>query len=801
MRIDVIGGGPAGLYSAILAKKSMPKAEVNVVERNRADDTFGFGIVLSDETLNNLRLADEPSYHDIAVNFAYWDDIYTHYKGTVHKSSGHGFSGIKRLALLQILQRRAAALGVNVTYQAEDKGLAAHRGADLIVAADGIGSAVRESLKEHFKPDVDLRPNKFVWLGANMNLPGFTYSFQENKDGIWNLHAYQFTEGECTLVVETTDAAFKNSGLAIDDEKATAAYIEKIFAAELRGPDGKQNKVLTNRSFWRNFPTIKCATWHCENVVLLGDAAHTAHFSIGSGTKLALEDAIALHKAVMANPGHIKVALGAYETARREEAARIQHSASVSLGFFENVGRFWHMDPVQFNFALMSRSKQITYENLRLRDPALIRDLDAWWAKEVARTEQLTLPKNFTPPPPLFSPFSLRGMKLFNRVVVSPMCQYAAVEGAPTDWHMVHYGARALGGAGLVYTEMTCVAADARISPGCAGMYAPEHARQWTRIVDFVHTQSDAKICLQLGHAGRKGSTQLAWEKIDRPLPEDSPQSPKRNWPILSASPLPYYPGVSQVPREMDRADMDRVRDQYVAAARMAVDCGFDMLELHMAHGYLLASFISPVTNRRKDEYGGSLENRLRYPLEIFDAVRALWPADKPMAVRLSLTDWMPGGLSAADAVATAKLLKARGCDLVDCSTGQTDPASRPVYGRMYQAVFAEQIRNEAGIATMAVGAITSADQVNTLVASGRADLVALARPHLANPNFTLHAAADYAAAGYALPAVAWPKQYEPGAQQLKGLAVRAREDAAQKQQQVKPPKPERAKKRAPTWR
>ena len=798
MRFDVIGGGPAGLYFAILAKKSMPQAEVNVTERNRADDTFGFGIVLSDETLNNLRLADEPSYHDIAINFAYWDDIYTHYKGTVHKSSGHGFSGIKRLALLQILQRRAAALGVNIVYQADDKGLAAHSGADLIVAADGSASAVRESLKSHFKPSVDLRPNKFVWLGANMNLPGFTYSFRQNEHGIWNLHAYQFTEGECTLVVETTDAAFKQAGLAIDDEKATAAYIERVFADELRGPDGKQNKVLTNRSFWRNFPTIKCATWHYDKVVLLGDAAHTAHFSIGSGTKLALEDAIALHKAVMANPGHIKVALDAYQTARREEVEKIQHSANVSLGFFENVARFWHMEPVQFNFALMSRSKQITYENLRLRDAGLIRDLDAWWAAQVAKTENIALPKNFSPPPPMFSPFSLRGMRLANRVVVSPMCQYSAVDGTPSDWHLVHYGARALGGAGLLYTEMTCVAADARISPGCAGMYAAEHGARWKRIVDFVHAESAAKICLQLGHAGRKGSTQLAWEQIDRPLPADSPN---RNWPIMAASPLPYYPGVSQVPREMDRADMDRVRDQFVAATRMAVDCGFDMLEVHMAHGYLLASFISPVTNQRQDDYGGSFENRLRFPFELFDAVRAVWPAEQPLAVRLSLTDWMPGGLPAEHAVAIARGLKARGCDLIDCSTGQTDPASRPVYGRMYQAVFAEQIRNEAGIATMAVGAITSADQVNTLIASGRADLVALARPHLANPNFTLHAAAEYAATGYALPGVAWPRQYEPGAQQLKGLAIRAREDTAQKQQQVKPPKPERAKKRAPTWR
>jgi len=773
MRIDVIGGGPAGLYFAILAKKSLPNAAVSVVERNRPDDTFGFGIVLSDETLANLKAADEPSYRDIAASFAYWDDIYTWYRGEVMKSSGHGFSGIKRLTLLRILQRRAAALGVNIRYETEDAGLAAHRGADLIVAADGINSRVRESLRQHFRPEVDLRRNKFVWLGAHMQLPGFTYSFRENECGIWNLHAYMYAEGECTLVVETTEEAFRKSGLVIEDEQATAAYVERLFAEELRGA-----KVLANRSHWRNFPTIACASWHHGNVVLLGDAAHTAHFTIGSGTKLALEDAIALHAALLQHADEPRAALPAYETARREEAERIQHTANVSLVFFENVRRFWHMDPVQFNFALMSRSKQITYENLRLRDPGFIADVDRWWAGEVARTERIALQADFAAPPPLFAPFTLRGMRLANRVVVSPMCQYSAVEGAPNDWHLVHYGARALGGAGLVYTEMTCVSPEARITPGCAGLYAPEHAQWWTRIVAFAHRHSQARVCLQLGHAGRKGSTQLMWEDMDHPLA-------RGNWPILAASPLPYLPD-SQVPREMSRADMDAVRDQFVAAAELAIVCGFDMLEIHMAHGYLLAGFISPVTNRRTDEYGGPLANRLRFPLEVFDAVRAVWPEDRPMAVRISATDWIPGGLSAIDAVEIARTFKAHGCDLIDVSTGQTDPASKPVYGRMYQTLFSEQIRNEAGIATMAVGAITSADQVNTIIASGRADLCALARPHLADPSFTLRAAAEYAALGYAIEGVSWPKQYLPGRQQLEALARRARLEAQQKQAELR---------------
>ena len=777
MRLDIIGGGPAGLYFAVLAKKSFPAAAVRVTERNRADDTFGFGIVLSEETLANLRAADEPSYRDIAASFAYWDDIYTHYRGRVLKSSGHGFSGVKRLTLLQILQRRAAALGVDIRYETEDPGLAAHRDADLIVAADGINSRVREGLAQHFRPQVDLRSNKFVWLGARLRLPGFTYSFRENDCGIWNLHAYMYAEGECTLVVETTEAAFRKSGLGIEDERATAAYVERLFAEELAGA-----KVLTNRSHWRNFPTISCAAWHHDNIVLLGDAAHTAHFTIGSGTKLALEDAIALHAALLAHADHPRAALPAYEAARREEAERIQHSANVSLVFFENLRRFWHMDPVQFNFALMSRSKQITYENLRLRDPGFIAEVDRWWAGEVARTEGGALEPGSAALPPMFAPFSLRGMRLANRVVVSPMCQYCAVQGTPNDWHLVHYGARALGGAGLVYTEMTCVSPEARITPGCAGMYAPEHAQWWTRIVEFVHRESAARICLQLGHAGRKGSTQLMWEDMDHPLARD-------NWPLLAASPLPYLAD-SQRPREMSRADMDTVRDQFVAAARMAAGCGFDMLEIHMAHGYLLAGFISPITNQRSDAYGGALANRLRFPLEVFDAVRAVWPADRPMAVRISATDWIPGGLSGEDAVEIARAFKARGCDLIDVSTGQTDPASRPVYGRMYQTVFSEQIRNEAGIATIAVGAITSADQVNTIIASGRADLCALARPHLADPSFTLRAAAEYAALGYAVEGASWPKQYLPAKQQQEALARRARTEAEQKQAELRQAKP-----------
>ncbi|HEY4371780.1 MAG TPA: bifunctional salicylyl-CoA 5-hydroxylase/oxidoreductase [Burkholderiales bacterium] len=769
MRVEILGGGPAGLYAAILIKKSYPTAVIRVTERNAPTDTFGFGIVLSDETLSNLRAADEPSYRSIARSYAYWDDIHVHYKGTVMKSGGHGFSGLKRLTLLNILQIRAVQLGVEIRYQTEAPAVdEVAREADLVIAADGINSAVRNAWKDHFQPTVDLRSNKFVWLGADVPLPGFTYAFKENEHGIWNLHAYMFTRPgdvpQSTLVFETTDEAFRKAGLKVEDEAATAAYCEKLFPEVL----GK-HKALTNRSLWRNFPTIKCEKWSHENVVLLGDAAHTAHWSIGSGTKLALEDAIALNAALQQNRGDLRAALAAYEQNRHEEADRIQHSANVSLVWFENVRRFWNMDPVQFNFSLMSRSKAITFENMRMRDAKSVAELEEWWTGEVAKAEGAHIPEGFKAPP-MFAPFHLRGMMLRNRVVVSPMAQYMAEDGTPNDWHLVHYGGRAVGAAGLIFTEMTCPSPQARITPGCTGMYKPEHVTAWKRVVDFVHAHTESRICLQLGHAGRKGSTQLGWHEMDKPL-----RKAEDNWPLVSASDVPYAAG-NQTPRAMDRAQMDKVKAEFVASAKMAIECGFDMLELHMAHGYLLASFLSGITNRREDEYGGSLENRLRYPLEVWDAVRAVWPADKPMSVRISATDWMPGGNTGADAVEIARAFKAHGADLIDVSTGQTDPASRPIYGRMFQAGFSEQVRIDAGIATMAVGAITTADQVNTLLASGRADLVALARPHLADPYFTLHAAAeyDYREAG-------WPRQYLSGAQQAHTLAARAKEDAKRK--------------------
>lgn len=793
MRIDVIGGGPAGLYAAILLKKSFRDADIRVVERNRPDDTFGFGIVLSDETLANLARADAESHREIAANFAYWDDIHVQYKGHVLKSSGHGFSGLGRLKLLEILQRRADSLGIPVQYQCDEKisaqSLAEHQGADLLIAADGINSAVREFFRDRFEPSVDQRTNRFTWLGAKMTLPAFYYSFREDDAGLWNMHAYQYAPGESTLVLETTNETFLRSGLSVTDDVATAAYIQRLFAADLNGAT-----VLINRSHWRQFPTIACKTWWHRHdglpIVLLGDAAHTAHFSIGSGTKLALEDAITLHDSLvkaldddstasLPTADRVERGLARYQEARGMEIGRITHSANVSLVWFENVRRFWNLHPTQFNISLLTRSKQITYENLRIRDASVVEQATRWWNTEQANALGLrSVDANgaaapWIDAPPMFAPYRLRDLWLANRVVVSPMAQYSAADGVPNDWHLVHYASRALGGAGLVFVEMTCPTADARITPGCTGLWNEAQMLGFKRIVDFVHANTATKLCMQLGHAGRKGSTQLGWGDMDYPLDEGQGA---RNWPLIAPSPLPYRPGVNQTPREMTRTDMDRLIAEFVHSARLSEQAGFDLLELHMAHGYLLASFLTPITNRRSDVYGGSLTNRLRFPLEMFEAVRAVWPRQKPMSVRLSATDWIAGGLTGADSVEIARAFKSVGCDLIDVSTGQTDPASKPVYGRMYQAAFSEQIRLEVGIATMAVGAVTSADQVNTLLISGRADLVALARPHLADPYFTLRSAADADYRG-----AAWPLQYHTGASQLHVTLQRAREDAARK--------------------
>jgi anthraniloyl-CoA monooxygenase len=755
MKIAIIGGGPAGLYAAILLRKQRPQAEITVYERNRADDTFGFGVVFSDATLDNFEKYDAPSYRRITQEFAYWDDIAVHFRGTVHRVGGNGFCGCSRRTLLLILQERARELGVTLLFETDVDDEARFADADLIVLADGINSRFRDKHIDHFQPQIDLRSNKFTWMGSTKPLDAFTFIFQETEWGPFIAHAYQYETGRSTWIFETDAETFERAGLEGLSEQQSADRMAEIFGWFLDG-----HPLLINRSMWRNFPMIRSQRWVKDNMVLLGDAKATAHFSIGSGTKLAMEDAIALADA-MAQSLSVDAALQTYEHGRREEVEKIQHAADVSLVWFEHVDRFWDFDPVQFAFGVMTRAKAITYDNLMLRAPEFVREVDMAFAKQVrSKGFDVDIDK---PAAPMFQPLKLREMQVSNRAVVSPMCMYSAKEGVPGDFHLVHYGSRAIGGAGLIFTEMTCVGRDARITPGCTGLWNDEQQAAWTRIVDFVHANSAAKICLQLGHAGRKGATKLMWDGMDRPLEQGG-------WDTISASPLPYFPD-SQVPREMDRAAMDRVKQEFVAAALRGEACGFDMLELHCAHGYLLASFISPLTNQRTDEYGGSLANRLRYPLEVFAAMRAAWPAHKPMSVRISATDWAAGGITGDDAVAVARAFGEAGVDLVDVSTGQTVRDAQPIYGRMFQTPFSDQVRNEARVATMCVGNITTADQVNTILAAGRADLVALARPHLVDPSFTMRAAAWYGAD------IACPPQYLPGKEQIFRNSVRDRQD------------------------
>ena len=739
MRVVSIGGGPAGLYFAILMKQADRSHEITVIERNRPDDTFGFGVVFSDAALDSLAEADVETYEEITRNFAHWDDIDVHYNGHVITSTGHGFSGLSRKSLLNILHQRCEQLGVEIQFETEIRDLTSITDADLILGADGLNSTVRSHYMDQFKTSLDWRPNRFVWLGTTRAFPAFTFYFKWDEHGLWRVHAYRYEEGHSTFIVETRDETWQAAGLDEADEDRTLAFCENLFSEELQG-----HKLLKNLSVWRNFPTIKNERWHHGNIVLVGDAAHTVHFSVGSGTKLAMEDAVALAKALKEHKG-VTAALSAYEQERRPAVESMQRAAQVSLQWFEDTERYMDLEPIQFAFNLLTRSLRITHDNLKIRDPKFIETVDNWFAAKATEQSGTQVPKELVPPP-LFTPFRLRDMLLVNRVVVSPMCQYVADDGTPNDWHLVHLGSRAMGGAGLVFTEMTDVSREARISRGCAGMYKPEHVTAWKRIVDFVHEHSYAKIGLQIGHAGRKGSTKRAWEGMDEPLEEG-------NWPIVAASPIPYFPE-SQIPKEMDRGDMDLVRDHFASAVRMAEEAGFDIVELHFAHGYLFASFISSLTNRRKDDYGGSVENRMRFPIEVLDAVRAVWPENKPISVRISAVDWAPGGMEPTDAVKVAQLLKAHGCDIIDVSAGQTVPFAKPVYGRQFQTPFSDRIRHDADIPTMAVGNISSYMDVNSILAAGRADLCVMARAHLWDPYWTRHAAYEL---GYKLP---WQNPY-----------------------------------------
>lgn len=759
MRVACLGGGPAGLYFAISMKLRDPSHEVTVIERNKGDDTFGWGVVLSDDALENLTANDPKSAETIRSNFAYWDDIAVVHDGVRTVSGGHGFAGIGRKAMLLLLQDRARELGVDLQFQTEARPIAEYQAEyDLVVACDGLNSRVRSDLAAHFKPDIDTRRCKFIWLGTHQKFDdAFTFIFEKTEHGWMWVHAYQFDEDTATVIVECSQETWNAWGFEHMSKEESVATCERIFAAHLGGHPLMSNAShLRGSAVWINFPRVLCEKWHHENVVLMGDAAATAHFSIGSGSRLAFDSAISLATYLHSEPT-LESAFERYQEERRLDVLRLQSAARNSLEWFEQVERYLDMDPVQFNYSLLTRSQRISHENLRLRDADWLRSAEQWFQTRAgAAAEPVRAP--------MFAPFRLRDMELKNRIVVSPMAQYKAVDGCPTDWHLIHYGERAKGGAGLVYTEMTCVSPTGRITPGCPGLYAPEHEAAWKRLTDFVHGETSAKICCQIGHSGRKGSTQLGWETMDAPLKAE-------NWDLISASPIPWSAN-NATPREMTRMDMDAVRDQFVAAAQMAERAGFDMIELHAAHGYLISSFISPMSNTRSDDYGGSLENRMRYPLEVFTAMRAVWPKNKPMSVRISANDWVgDAGITPEDAVEIAAMFRAAGADIIDVSAGQTSVEAKPVYGRMFQTPFSDRIRNETGIATMAVGNIYEADHANSILMAGRADLICVGRPHLADPYWTLHEAARIGDRH-----ADWPLPYLAGRDQAWRLADREAE-------------------------
>ncbi|WP_347848598.1 bifunctional salicylyl-CoA 5-hydroxylase/oxidoreductase [Planktomarina sp.] len=762
MKIACLGGGPAGLYFAISMKLRDPNSDVVVLERNRADDTFGWGVVLSDETLENLHANDPVSAAAIREHFAYWDDIALHFRGERIVSTGHGFCGIGRKKLLLLLQERAHALGVDLRYETQVDSADSYRVEyDVVVACDGLNSQTRTLYQDTFKPAVDERLCQFVWLGTQQTFKdAFTFIFEETKHGwVW-VHAYQFDESTATFIVECTQETFDAWGFGDMSQQESIAICEDIFKDHLGGHPLMTNANHIRGSAWIRFPRVLCEKWSYENVVLLGDAAATAHFSIGSGTKLALESAAALANLIHEKPT-LQEALSTYEDDRRLEVLRLQSAARNSLEWFEQVERYLELDPVQLNYSMLTRSQRISHENLRERDPEWLGSAERWFM------DQAGLPAEAPLRAPMFTPFKMRDMQLKNRIVVSPMAQYKATDGIPDDWHLIHYGERAKGGAGLVYTEMTCVSAEGRITPGCPGLYASEHEAGWLRLTKFVHTQTDAKICCQIGHSGRKGSTNIGWEGMDAPLASG-------NWGTMSASAIAWSKD-NATPREISQAEMDQVKAEFVTATQMADRAGFDMIELHAAHGYLVSSFISPVSNTRTDAYGGSLENRMRWPLEVFAAMRDAWPANKPMSVRISANDWVgEDGVTPHEAILIAKMFANAGADLIDVSAGQTTVDGQPVYGRMFQTPFSDLIRNEAGLRTMAVGNIYEADHANSILMAGRADLVAVGRPHLANPNWTLHEAAKIGDRA----ATDWAKPYEAGRDQLWRLADRAAEMA-----------------------
>ncbi len=778
MKVVCIGGGPAGLYFALLMKKRNARHQITVVERNKPYDTFGWGVVFSDATLENMRAWDAQTAAEIEESFNHWDHIELEFRGRTLKSGGHGFVGIGRKHLLNILQRRCEALGVVLEFEREVDSDADFPDADLIVASDGVNSRIRQKYADTFRPDIAERPNRFIWLGIKKRYDAFTFTFEKTEHGWFQAHIYQFDADTSTFIVETPEHVWRAHRIDQMDIDESVAFCEKLFAQHLQGAALMSNVRQLRGNGWINFQRVRCDHWWLFNgrshVVLMGDAVHTAHFAIGSGTKLALEDAIELVRQFEQTPlntdgvdslttSDMAATLERYQELRRIDVLRLQNAAWNAMEWFESVGERYAdtLPPEQFMYSMLTRSQRISHENLRLRDRGWLEGFERWFADRAG----VRLAPGESPPPPMFTPYTVRSVTLKNRVLVSPMAQYSAVDGIAGEYHLVHLGARAMGGAAMVFAEMTCVTPEGRITPGCPGLYNEAQKDAWQRIAGWIHTNTDAKFALQLGHAGAKASTRLAWDGMDQPLPEGE------NWPLMSASPQQYIDEVSQTSRAMTLVDMQAVTAAFVQATRWAAEAGVDWIELHCAHGYLLSSFISPLTNQRTDDYGGSLENRLRYPLEVFSAMREVWPDALPMSVRISANDWVEGGVTPDDAVQIARAFKAAGADMIDCSSGQVSKREKPIYGRMFQTPFSDRIRNEAGIATIAVGAISEADHVNAIISAGRADLCAVARPHLANPAWTLDQAARIGYVG-----TAWPRAYFAGKAQLETGYARGRE-------------------------
>ncbi|WP_340540117.1 bifunctional salicylyl-CoA 5-hydroxylase/oxidoreductase [Nocardioides sp. GXZ039] len=756
MRIAIAGGGPGGLYFAALMKGLDPSHEVTVWERNAPDDTFGFGVVFSDETLGSIEGADPVVHDKMESRFARWTDIDIELSddrtGERHEFTvgGQGFAAMRRQELLAMLQERVAELGVTVHYSTEAPDVDQLRAEyDLVLGADGLGSAIRTKYADVFQPTLDRRPNKYIWFGTDLVFEAFQFFVKQTEWGTMQIHGYPYSEEGSTFIVEMHEDVWRAAGLdktehddfppGVSDEYAVERMRE-IWATELQG-----HEILTNNSKWINFHTVRNERWYDGNVVLVGDAAHTAHFSIGSGTKLAMEDALALAACLHEHPT-IEAALAAYQDERKPVVESTQRAAQASLEWFENIGMYADQDPTEFCFNLLTRSRRITFANLAERDREFADRIESDFAAQQGGEQS----------PAMFQPVTIGGLELKNRVVVAPMDMYSAEDGLANDFHLTHLGSKALGGAGLVMTEMVCISPEARITLGCTGLWNDEQTAAYRRITDFVHDRTTAKIGVQLGHSGRKGSTKLMWEGIDEPLPEG-------NWEVIGPSAIPYGPDC-HVPREATRADLDAVVADFVASARRAVEAGFDLIEVHAAHGYLLSSFLSPISNRRTDEYGGSLENRLRFPLEVFDAVRAAVPEGFPLSVRISAHDWIEDGNTDDDAVLIAEAFVEHGADAVHVSSGQIAKEETPAFGRSYQTPFADKIRAKvaasAGAKVIAVGAISSYDDVNSILLAGRADLCALGRTHLYDPQWTLHAAAEQEWTGAGAD---WPDPFAAG--------------------------------------